>query len=166
MHRICETRCPERWCCATQAFQPPPVSASEIRRIAARTGRRDFHQDAGGRRALRVRENGYCVFFDDGTGACAVYPARPLDCRLFPFVCFGPGGRPGVWILWDCPYSRCLGPEDIETALTRFETLYAADISTLMTYDPDGYDLDGHDPANPGPWRIVREIKTFPPTAP
>ncbi len=35
-----------------------------------------------GRHALTDRSDGACVFWDEG---CAVYPARPDQCRTFPF---------------------------------------------------------------------------------
>jgi Fe-S-cluster containining protein len=42
----------------------------------------------GGLRAafLKFKQDGSaCVFFDDASGRCSVYGARPTDCRLFPF---------------------------------------------------------------------------------
>jgi Fe-S-cluster containining protein len=35
-----------------------------------------------GRHALTDRSDGACVFWDEG---CTVYPARPDQCRTFPF---------------------------------------------------------------------------------
>jgi Fe-S-cluster containining protein len=37
-----------------------------------------------GRRSLREKANGDCVFFDRREG-CTVYPARPRQCRTWPF---------------------------------------------------------------------------------
>jgi Fe-S-cluster containining protein len=36
------------------------------------------------RRSLREKANGDCVFFDRRAG-CTVYPARPRQCRTWPF---------------------------------------------------------------------------------
>ncbi len=36
----------------------------------------------------RMRESGNdfaCIFFDDTLKSCSIYPARPLQCRTFPF---------------------------------------------------------------------------------
>lgn len=37
-----------------------------------------------GRRSLRERPNGDCVFWDRQAG-CTVYEARPMQCRTWPF---------------------------------------------------------------------------------
>jgi Fe-S-cluster containining protein len=37
-----------------------------------------------GRRSLRERANGDCVFYDHRAG-CTVYPVRPRQCRTWPF---------------------------------------------------------------------------------
>jgi uncharacterized protein len=39
---------------------------------------------ASGRRSLRERANGDCVFWDRQAG-CTVYPVRPSQCRTWPF---------------------------------------------------------------------------------
>lgn len=36
--------------------------------------------------AFRRKENGACIFFDEGSSGCTIYPARPLECILFPFI--------------------------------------------------------------------------------
>src|ERR1700693_4403782 len=38
----------------------------------------------GGRRSLREKQNGDCIFYDRNEG-CTVYPARPRQCRTWPF---------------------------------------------------------------------------------
>lgn len=38
-----------------------------------------------GRNRLRVRDDGYCIFFDSGLPGCGVHPARPDVCRAWPF---------------------------------------------------------------------------------
>jgi Fe-S-cluster containining protein len=39
---------------------------------------------AAGRRTLREKLNGDCVFYDRA-GGCTVYPVRPRQCRTWPF---------------------------------------------------------------------------------
>jgi Fe-S-cluster containining protein len=39
---------------------------------------------ARGRRTLRERANGDCIFYDPKRG-CTVYPVRPAQCRTWPF---------------------------------------------------------------------------------
>jgi Fe-S-cluster containining protein len=39
---------------------------------------------AAGRRSLRERANGDCVFWDHEAG-CTIYPVRPPQCRTWPF---------------------------------------------------------------------------------
>ncbi len=39
-------------------------------------------RDEDGDPVLQVKGNGDCIFWEDG---CSVYPARPRQCRTFPF---------------------------------------------------------------------------------
>ena len=39
-------------------------------------------QDEDGAPVLQLKANGDCIFWEDG---CSVYPARPRQCRTFPF---------------------------------------------------------------------------------
>lgn len=39
-------------------------------------------QDEDNDTVLRLKPNGDCIFWQDG---CTVYPARPRQCRTFPF---------------------------------------------------------------------------------
>ena len=39
----------------------------------------------GARHSLREFPNGDCVFFDTDSKGCAVYEARPIQCRTWPF---------------------------------------------------------------------------------
>jgi Fe-S-cluster containining protein len=43
-----------------------------------------YTRKARGRRTLKERANGDCVFYDQAKG-CTVYPARPAQCRTWPF---------------------------------------------------------------------------------
>jgi Fe-S-cluster containining protein len=67
------------------------VNEEEIESLAAYLGlardeleRRYVRQLAGGR-ALLERFDGDCVFLDADTRRCTVYPARPVQCRTWPF---------------------------------------------------------------------------------
>ncbi len=58
--------------------ESPPFSDSSARAL-----RRDYvRKDENGERVLKLKENGDCVFWDDG---CTIYPERPRQCRTFPF---------------------------------------------------------------------------------
>lgn len=43
-----------------------------------------YTRAARGKRTLREKENGDCVFWEAGRG-CTVYPVRPRQCRTWPF---------------------------------------------------------------------------------
>lgn len=43
-----------------------------------------YTRKAKGRRTLREKANGDCVFYDRQAG-CTVYPVRPPQCRTWPF---------------------------------------------------------------------------------
>src|SRR4051812_27668894 len=43
-----------------------------------------YTRPVGRRRSLREKPNGDCVFYDRSAG-CTVYPARPRQCRTWPF---------------------------------------------------------------------------------
>src|SRR5436305_10976986 len=81
------TRCGN---CCTGAPGYVWVTPDEIAAIADYLGRpveevRAMHtRKAQGRVTLRERANGDCVFWDKKAG-CTVYPARPAQCRTWPF---------------------------------------------------------------------------------
>ena len=65
------------------------MTPHRVRRIAAFLGsserslRRDYvRKDEHGETVLKLKENGDCVFWDEG---CTIYPERPRQCRTFPF---------------------------------------------------------------------------------
>jgi Fe-S-cluster containining protein len=65
------------------------VTPFRVRRIAAFLGirerafRRDYvRRDENGEAVLELKENGDCVFWENG---CTIYPERPRQCRTFPF---------------------------------------------------------------------------------
>lgn len=65
------------------------MSPRQIERIARFLGlgmrafrKRFLTKDEAGQRVLRLKPNGDCIFWEEG---CTVYPARPRQCRTFPF---------------------------------------------------------------------------------
>jgi Fe-S-cluster containining protein len=66
------------------------VSDDELAAIAAFLGqpvaavRELYTRKARGKRTLREKANGDCVFFERGKG-CTVYKVRPPQCRTWPF---------------------------------------------------------------------------------
>jgi uncharacterized protein len=59
---------------ALAAFLKEPID--EVRAVHTRTAR--------GKRTIREKANGDCVFYDRKKG-CTVYPVRPAQCRTWPF---------------------------------------------------------------------------------
>jgi Fe-S-cluster containining protein len=66
------------------------VTAEEVAAIAEFRGESVaevtavYTRAVDGRRSLREKANGDCIFFDRAAG-CTVYPARPRQCRTWPF---------------------------------------------------------------------------------
>ncbi len=65
------------------------VTPFRLRRISGFLGlgeralrRRYVTRDENGETVLKLKENGDCVFWDQG---CTIYPERPRQCRTFPF---------------------------------------------------------------------------------
>jgi Fe-S-cluster containining protein len=81
------TRCGN---CCTGAPGVVWVNDEEIAAIAEYRGEeaakleRHYTRMVGGRRSLRERANGDCVFWDREAG-CTIYPVRPRQCRTWPF---------------------------------------------------------------------------------
>ena len=64
------------------------VTGGEVARIARFLGievaafRRQFVRQVGSRLSLKERDDGDCVFYQEG---CLIYPVRPTQCVIFPF---------------------------------------------------------------------------------
>ncbi len=76
--------------CCTGAPGYVWVTDAELEAIARHLGRpvaevRDLHsRNARGKRTLREKGDGDCVFLDSRKG-CTIYPVRPAQCRTWPF---------------------------------------------------------------------------------
>lgn len=153
--RACE-QCTDRWCCTVQkAFPAPALTEAEFERLAEYTGRDDFAEMRPGGLHLKSKESGYCLFFDNERMRCGVYPARPFDCRMYPFDFIAtPGGH--WWIVYDCEYSQTLGEAEIWQALDDLENNYLDEIHQLwLRLDPypDAADT----------YRLLRPVQCPPP---
>ena len=77
--------------CCTGAPGHVWVNADEIEALAATVGldaeafEDKYVRRVGMRKSLIEFPNGDCVFFDSNTRKCAVYGARPRQCRTWPF---------------------------------------------------------------------------------
>jgi Fe-S-cluster containining protein len=86
LHFTC-TQCGD---CCTGAPGFVWLTDDELEAIAAHLGQpvaevRDLYtRKAKGKRTLREKSNGDCVFYDRKKG-CTVYPVRPAQCRTWPF---------------------------------------------------------------------------------
>jgi Fe-S-cluster containining protein len=73
-------------CCCCK-LEPAVLVRSDIPPIAAATGLKeaDFVENRAGEvPLLRFNPVRGCLFLDEKSGKCGIYPVRPLDCRLFP----------------------------------------------------------------------------------
>ena len=68
------------------------VNKAEIAALAAEIGEADVHaferdyvRKVGVRKSLKEFPNGDCALFDPNKRRCAVYGARPRQCRTWPF---------------------------------------------------------------------------------
>lgn len=85
-------RCTQCGDCCTGAPGYVWVTNAEIEAIATELDEpdlqrfeRQFVRKVGIRKSLREFSDGDCVFFDNKTRQCAVYNARPRQCRTWPF---------------------------------------------------------------------------------
>jgi len=77
--------------CCTGAPGYVWVTNAEIQALAAAVGigveqfEGRYVRSVGVRKSLKEFANGDCVFFDNQRRTCAVYEARPRQCRTWPF---------------------------------------------------------------------------------
>lgn len=88
------------------------LTAHDRERLAAHLGLgvaemlERYAEQAGEKMRLRVREDGYCVFFTEGHG-CGVHPGRPDICRAWPYF----RGNLVDKASWEMIQSDCPGVE-------------------------------------------------------
>ena len=83
------------------------VTRTEVEALAKHRGLdvqafgRRYLRKVGSRYSLLEKPNGDCIFFEKG---CTVYPARPRQCRTFPFWPENLSSR-GAWsdVAANCP---------------------------------------------------------------
>jgi uncharacterized protein len=119
------TRC---GACCTGAPGYVWVDADEIARLAEHRGQtaaqfsKAYVRRVGQRYSLIEKPGGDCIFWDRAAG-CTVYPARPTQCRTWPFWS-GNIETPEAWeaVTRVCPGSgqgRWFSLEQIEAAAAR-----------------------------------------------
>ncbi len=69
------------------------------------------HGDSKQSKAARIDEvevdgQFYCPCLDLKTNACRIYPHRPLDCRLYPFLLLKKDGLAHLALDMKCPYTQ------------------------------------------------------------
>lgn len=47
-----------------------------------------------------------CRFLERDANTCAIYPVRPFECRLYPFLLVQSGGRSLVALHLSCPFAQ------------------------------------------------------------
>lgn len=122
-----------RWACeaGAQAEWFPPLATAPSRGIA-----------------VVPHEGGFrCPALEPCTHHCRVYPKRPFDCRLYPFVVTRDRSRQRLLLAADpkCPYVQQLGPSPAMRD-------YGAYVARLLDAAP-GQALLTENPALAGRWR-------------
>jgi Fe-S-cluster containining protein len=123
-----------RGCCVFHAADSPwrpYFSEPEIERsIAAGISADAFPERQGGRiRTVPMGDRVRCPALDPATHACTIYPIRPLDCQLYPFVLIWDADRKQVSLgLHEaCPFAqetdgRTQLAEQVKTLVHLFQT--------------------------------------------
>jgi Fe-S-cluster containining protein len=61
-----------------------------------------------------------CIFLDPESHACAIYPSRPLECRIYPFLLAAREGKIFLAIDTYCPYVKeQMGTEHMKLYIER-----------------------------------------------
>ncbi len=103
----------------------PVFSSSEVEEVINRgyppslfnAGRVGF-KDVRIRPKKGIRYEYVCPFFDEEKNCCDIYPIRPFDCRLYPFLLVGAEGDVFLGVDEDCPYvERLLRDKKGETII-------------------------------------------------
>ena len=81
----CQTGCTA--CCETRGFvyltEEDIGRAAEFLGLSKKKFEKRFIYRTRNTRRLRTPRDSACIFL--GEGGCSVYPARPTQCRIFPF---------------------------------------------------------------------------------
>ncbi len=153
---VCLENCSSKWCCSVKYFPPPPLCLHEIARIRLLIGHSGFYEKNGSQYVLKIKKSGYCFFFYEQKKTCKIYNNRPSDCRIFPLDSFAHNQRKGVWLIWDCFYSRLLNELHIEKNLDYLEKRYEKEIIETWNY------ANIINPNNPNGFRLLREMQIAP----
>ena len=133
-HSLCQ-QCTTRWCCSNKHFGPAPISQKEINNLI-KQGYSDFYDLKDDCNILKYKSNGYCCFYDQQKKTCLCYEHKPFDCNLFPYDFFtDTNNKEGIWILWNCPYSKSLSKTTIEKDLSYFEQNFKHDLHKIWHHD-------------------------------
>ncbi|RLG64560.1 YkgJ family cysteine cluster protein [archaeon] len=94
------------------------LTEEDIRRIEKlgfkREGFTVTHAD--GRVTLK-NVNGHCIFLDESTGKCTIYPHRPIGCRLYPIIYDEASGD--VTVDPECPAAYTVSRKELEKARSK-----------------------------------------------
>ena len=60
--------------------------------------------DEGILKTLPYKEIQKCIFFYESDNICKVYPMRPFECHLYPFLLVKKGENVGLSVHLACPY--------------------------------------------------------------
>ena len=71
-------------CCGHNPFLTPVLLRSEEEYFKEYSNK--IQTPHGEIWTLEKKENGNCIFLEDKTMRCTIYPKRPLECQLYPFL--------------------------------------------------------------------------------
>jgi Fe-S-cluster containining protein len=132
-------------CCrfpAVDSFLRPYFTEREIAAAIAHGVAPESFPDASGSQIIPVQNpsgEGYvCPAFDPATAQCGIYEARPLDCRLYPFLLMWDADQKAAFLGWDtkCPFMRETVPSAIAAHAERMADLLTTDatIETIASH--------------------------------
>ena len=160
-------RC-DRCCRFNSAINPwiPVFSAKEVEEIINR-GQDPVvfnkSEDEADGIDVRVKVRPYqdyyvCPFFDVEKNCCRIYPFRPFDCRLYPFLLVKKEGSVYIGIDKDCPFVAHLYEDEQDWVVQKF-----ADYLVDALLSVDGRDEVGSHPSMiaeyPGNVSLLRELR-------
>jgi len=122
------------------------LAAKDRARLAAHLGLSEdemlsrYAEEQGGKLRLIAGEDGYCVFYREGSG-CGVHPGRPDICRAWPFF----RGNLVDEGSWEMIQTDCAGV-DREAGHNEFRRQGLAYVRDL--------DVDETDPGAPGALKV------------